>query len=179
MTRTHGSLIAGLAAAVAVWVVISRPPDPPPSEGATLGANARPRAAADSPDPHPRKLLRPPANAPRSRLADLPPPVESPFLAGSLKNDGWIETRTAELDDLAWFEDAESLAKIQAELQNPLPEIRAAALAAIVAFGDRESIPILEAVAGRTRDPLEQKALGEAIDYLKLPTLIEQLEPEN
>jgi hypothetical protein len=124
-------------------------------------------------------MLRPPADAPRSRLADLLPPVESPFLAGSSENDGWIEARAAELDDLAWFDDAESLAKIQAELQNPLPEIRAAALAAIVGFGSRESIPILEAVAGRARDPFEQKALGEAIDYLQLPTAIEQLEPEN
>ncbi|MEX1116924.1 MAG: hypothetical protein WEB53_16880 [Akkermansiaceae bacterium] len=178
MTRTHGSLIAVLAAAVAVWVVLSRPPDPPPVEGASRG-NARPRAAADLSDSQSRKMLRPPAGAPRSRLADLPPPVESPFLAGSPENDGWVEGRAAELDDLAWFDDAESLAKIQAELQNPLPEIRAAALAAIVASGSRESVPILEAVAGRARDPLEQKALGEAIDYLQLPTAIEQLEPEN
>ena len=175
MKQAYGSLIAGLAVAVAVVVVLFRPSDPRPSVDSAVGAKSRVGWAETSDHP-PRKLPRPAADAPRSRLAGLPAPVESPYLAGSAENEDWIEARTAELDDLAWFEDAESLGKIQAELLNPLPEIRAAALAAIVSFGSRDSIPILEAVAGRTRDSLEQKALGDAIEHLKLPTVIEELE---
>ena len=176
MKQAYGSLIAGLAVAVAVVVVLFWPSDPPPGVDSAVGAKSRVGWAENLPDQPPRKLPRPAADAPRSRLAGLPAPVESPYLAGSAENEDWIEARTAELDDLAWFEDAESLGKIQAELLNPLPEIRAAALAAIVSFGSRDSIPILEAVAGRTRDSLEQKALGDAIEHLKLPTVIEELE---
>lgn len=176
MTRTYGSLMAGMAVAVAVVVGMSRPSDPRPSVDSPGGAKMQVGESEDLPDHPPRKLPRPAADAPRSRLGGLPAPVESPYLAGSAENEDWIEERTAELDDLAWFEDAESLGKIQAELLNPLAEIRAAALAAIVSFGSRDSIPILEAVAGRSRDSLEQKALGDAIEHLKLPTVIEELE---
>jgi hypothetical protein len=87
-----------------------------------------------------------------------------------------LAEKLAEVDALAWREDAESLAKILAHLKHGPPELRAAALAAVREFGSREAIPELREIAAATRDAAEQLALEEAIDYLELPTLIEKLD---
>lgn len=76
-----------------------------------------------------------------------------------------------ELEALAMKHDADSLLVILAELTNPDPEIRAAARKATVQFGDRAAAPELRAVAARTEDVDEKRALLEAADFLELPPL--------
>ena len=49
------------------------------------------------------------------------------------------------------------------------PEVRKAALQALVQLGDTNAIPGLEQVQGLTEDPREKVALMDAIVYLKLP----------
>ena len=175
MTRTHGTLLAGVAILITAIFLITRQAGSvsEPSQPGTPASSKN--AARQSLDPLTKPTHRPAANL-RKDLPDLPRPVESPYPPGAAENQEWIETRVAELDRLAWFDDFASLEKILAELRNPLPEIRTAALAATLAFSSRESIPYLEVLARETRDPQEQKALTDAIEHLKLPTMVEELE---
>ena len=94
-------------------------------------------------------------------LPELPPAVLSPHPPGSVENQNWITGRIAELDDAAWSDDPESMRRILAELRNPQPEIRAAARAAITAFGSREAVPYLEMTATTTYDETERQELSQ------------------
>lgn len=152
--------------------------------GVVVRLRTEPPGNTNLPAPPPRKSSaptdtresasrRPPSPALR-KLPDPPAPMVAPAPPGSAANQEWIEQRTDELDDLAWFDDPESLGKILAELRNPLPEIRAAALKATRDFGSRDAIPYLEAVSRDSKDPLEQKALRDLIEHLNLPTLLEE-----
>lgn len=127
-------------------------------------------------DKSPAEFSKPrPLKAIKERL-EIPAPSELPNPHSSPDNQDWIEKRITELDELAWRDDSESLGKILAELQNSVPEIRAAALAATRAFGSRDAIPYLDELSRDSKDPLEQKALTDLIEHLKLPTLLEQSE---
>ena len=108
------------------------------------------------------------------KLPELPAPIVSPHSTGSDEDQEWIAKRIDELDALTWFDDFESLGKILTELRNPLPEIRAAALDATRDFGSRDAIPYLEAISSDSKEPLEQKAIQDLIEFLKLPTLLEE-----
>ena len=108
----------------------------------------------------------------------LPESVLSPHPPGSPEDGSWIIARIAAIHDLEWFDDTQSLLQILAELRNPVSQIREAALEATRNFGSRDAIPHLAARAAETGDLLEQKALIDLIEYLKLPTVIEQLAEE-
>ena len=138
------------------------PTPPPPNRKSSVSTDTREAAPRRQPSPALQKL------------PDLPAPIVSPNPPGSTADQEWIENRTDELDDLAWFDDPESLGKILTELRNPLPEIRAAALKATRDFGSRDAIPYLEAISSDSKDPLEQKALQDLIEHLNLPTLLEE-----
>ncbi len=174
-TRLLGTLVAGVALLVATFVLISRESAPSSADRAAQLTVSR----AKSPSAREGKNPRMPHRPLLEDLPDLRPPVESPNLAGSPANQDWIATRTGELDKLAWFDDAESLGHILSELRNSLPEIRAAALSATLAFGSRDAVPYLEAIAADSKDPIEQKALTDVAERLKLPTVLEHLEEES
>ncbi len=167
-SRAHASLLAGVAVLGAAGLLVSR--------------EFRPVAAASAPSVHKTPKLptreiakssRPPGGLPPERLAALPVPVTSPYPEQSAAYPEWIATRVSQLNDLAWFDDAQSLRRILAELRNPLPDIQAAALAATLAFGSREAIPYLEALAADSPDPKTRQDLREAATFLKRPTLLE------
>ena len=109
----------------------------------------------------------------------LPEPTKSPHSPGSAEDTEWTNVHIAAIHELEWFDDSESLRKILAELRSPVADIRTAALEATRAFGSREAIPHLATRAAETGDPLEQRALNELIEYLKLPTVVEQLDQES
>lgn len=160
-----------------IIVMVSRDAESPPAAGQPIVRQASEKPAPAPEAPASKSPRRPAATTPGG-LPELPKPVESPYPPGAAGSEEWIDSRTAELDRLAWFDDTESLHKILAELRNPLPEIRAAALAATLAYSSRESIPYLEMIARETREPQEQKALTDAVEHLKLPTMVEELERE-
>ena len=165
MTASRKTLAAGilvlLAAGYLPWGV-KRLSSPPREENA---APAPPRAAA---------MARPPT---RLLAADssLPAPQLSPHPSGSEEHRTWVKDRGEALMDISWNDDKESLDGILAELSNPDPEIRSAALEATLNFSSRDAIPRLETVALAVDDPLERKKLQDAAEYLKLPTLSEML----
>lgn len=167
MTRSRGFLLAGAAVLAVAGGLFFRGSD----------RQALPPAAAPAaPEREIPKSDRP-ANP---SLPELPAPAEPPREVGSTANATWAAERITELEKLAWFDDAASLRKILAELYSPLPEVRAAALAATRAFGSRDAVPYLEQAANGTSDPNERKALADAIEYLQLPTVLEEQigEPE-
>jgi hypothetical protein len=139
-----------------------------------LSSTPREENAASQPAPRAAATRRPPA---KLLAADpsLPAPRLSPYPSGSEEHRAWLKDRGEALMDLSWNDDKESLDGILAELSNPDPEIRAAALAATLNFGSRDAIPRLEALALATDDTLERKKLQDAAAHLKLPTLTEML----
>jgi len=174
LTRVHVCWLAGgTALGVAVFLL---------GYGFRPTADAASRAAAppsrhDPPHQPQAVPSRRPTDTPKQHPPDLPAPVQPPCPVDSPEFQDWITTRIADLNALAWYDDAASLHLILAELYNPLPEIQAAALAATIAFGSRDAIPILERLATQSRDPKQQQALTDAIAYLKQPTLLENLDP--
>jgi HEAT repeat protein len=81
-----------------------------------------------------------------------------------------IEDRIANLAELAMNNDADSLNLILASLTDANPQIRAAALEAVIQFNSPDAIPSLQAVLAKVELPQEKVDVQAAIDYLKLPS---------
>lgn len=176
MTRAQGSLLAGTAILAAAGLFFFE-------ESGKVSAGAKPPAGATAvskntgaPVTKPSRL---PPVAPAAGLPTLPKFVESPHPAGSEEDREWVVSRVAELKDLAWSDDAESLHKILAELRNPIAEIHDAALDATRTFASRDAVPYLTALAAETGDSKEQKALNDLIEYLNLPTMLEKMDDDS
>src|SRR5262245_48025816 len=90
----------------------------------------------------------------------------------------YTEKLIAELQDLAMEDDAASLNTILSELNNPDHAIRQAAVEATMTFGSRDAIPRLEEAVAQTENVQEKKAIQDAIDYLKLPSLTEVMQEQ-
>jgi hypothetical protein len=84
-----------------------------------------------------------------------------------------VQNRIRQLSELAVQDDAASLSEILGELTNPNQEIRKAALEAVVQSGNTDAIPALKELSEKSSDPREKKDLREAIEFLKLPSLVE------
>ncbi len=166
MTRARGSLAAGILILATALTLVFREANRPP-------VTTTPAVVKKQVRPMPTSRVQESANL---QTLDLAPPSASPDSADALKTAEWIDTRVHELSDLAWFDDADSLKKILAELSNPQPQIRAAALAATREFGSREAVPYLQAIAEKSKDSVEKNKLAELIEFLNLPTLVEQLD---
>lgn len=69
--------------------------------------------------------------------------------------------------------DAASLATLLAGMTNAEPQIRKAALNAVIQFNDRSAVPALQKIADATSDPFEKVDILKAIDYIKLPSFTE------
>jgi hypothetical protein len=89
------------------------------------------------------------------------------------KHEAYVATRVQELDEMGTSGDLDSLNTLLSELGNREPEIRKAALEAIVQFGSRDVIPKLEDAELQVDDPHEKAAIADAIEFLQLPTLLE------
>jgi hypothetical protein len=175
VNKFQGILLGGLAILAIAVVLFSRTPSTTPAPASPQKLRTAQRNVNEV-DPENRSLSRRRADVRFESFPEIPAPISSPHLAGTSENQQWIDERKENLNDLSWFDDAESLSKILAELQNPLPEIRTAALTAVRDFGSRDAVPYLEAAAIKTADPMEKKSLEELIEHLKLPTVIEHLE---
>ena len=132
-------------------------------------ADAQPdsRALAVNSNEEPTKATsNAPSTAPgTSNLATGPSPVHA----------NYVRQRAAELNALAMKNDSASRDAILAELQNPDPQIRKAALEAAIQTGDRSVVPRLQEIAAQTEDAGEKAEILEAIEYINLPSLSEYL----
>ncbi|MEO8616143.1 MAG: hypothetical protein ABI600_13445 [Luteolibacter sp.] len=178
MKRSHATLLAGTAIMGAAIAMIPHNASLPAGDR-SLARAAAAQKNARLPDNHSSKTPRVRAVVNRQNLPELPPPVESPYPQGASENEQWTVDRIAGLDRLSAADDSASLREILAELRNPLPEIRRAALSAVRAFSSRESIPYLELMLRETRDSADQQDLTDAIEYLQLPTMAESLERQS
>jgi hypothetical protein len=70
---------------------------------------------------------------------------------------------------------SDSVDGILADLEKPGAELRQAALQRAKELGDRAMIPRLREIAERTDDPREKAAILDAIDFLNLPTIAENM----
>lgn len=84
-----------------------------------------------------------------------------------------MDDRIIELTELGARSDAKSFQKLVTNLSDAEPEIRQAALEAIIQFGNREAIPILKDLAAKTEDTQEKINILEAAKFLELPSLTE------
>ncbi len=114
-----------------------------------------------------------PSNLPAMAGADTKSSNGPVSDSSEARHQAFVETRTAELMDLAMNDDRESLNTILSELNNRDPQVRKAAVEAAVQFGSRDAIPNLMDAAAQTDDPQEKADIMEAIQFLKLPTLSE------
>lgn len=166
MTASRKTLAAGLLVLLAAGLL--------PWGMKRLSSTPGEESAAPVPSPAAATTTRPPIKL-LAADSSLPAPQLSPHPSGSEEHRAWLKDRGEALMDISWNDDKESLDAILAELSNPDPEIRSAALEATLNFASRDAIPRLETVALATDDPLERKKLQDAAEYLKLPTLSEML----
>jgi len=80
----------------------------------------------------------------------------------------YLQTRIAELDDLAMTDDPASLSQILRELDNPDPQIREAAVVAAVQFKSPDAIPALKDAEAQATNLDEKVKIQKAIDFLSL-----------
>lgn len=110
-------------------------------------------------------------------VAPASPASQAGTVAATRSVEEVREQRIRELEDLGMEDDPASLAAILAELKNPDPEIRAAALEAAIQFGDRTTtLPFLKELLLVTEDPEERRAIREAIEFIALPSILEVME---
>jgi hypothetical protein len=64
------------------------------------------------------------------------------------------------------------------KLSNPEAEVRKAALESLRQLNDTNAVPGLEKVAESTKDPREKVAVMDAIEYIKMPSVTENVPPE-
>jgi hypothetical protein len=89
------------------------------------------------------------------------------------KHRAYVTARVLELQELGAADDLDSLNTLLSELGNREPEIRKAALDAIVQFDSRDAIPKLEDAELQADDPHEKAAIADAIEFLQLPSITE------
>jgi len=87
--------------------------------------------------------------------------------------EDYVAERVSELHDLGMTDDPDSLSTITSEMDSREPQIREAALKAVIQFGSRDAIPALQNTMQHTDDPQEKVDLQKAIDFLELPTMSE------
>jgi HEAT repeat protein len=90
-----------------------------------------------------------------------------------------VHSRADEVVKLSWMDDADSLKKILAELENPEPEIRKAALQAVANFGSRDAVPYLESLVSKCDDPQEKIDLIQTAEQLKMQSASEYFAQKN
>ncbi len=169
-------LSAAVVGAALLLVLTTDPGKPPPAIGGAENVETAP-----APDLRKSVFAEKPANTgfkkhlPAAQGASAEPGAQSTTDDADV-TPPFVETRVGELQDLAMQDDPDSLRQILSELANPNAQIRKAAIDAAVQFGSRDAIPDLANAADRTTDPEEKKALQDAIDYLKLPSLTEVLQ---
>jgi len=105
-------------------------------------------------------------------LSTSPTPHPGPDTHSSAEDfEDAVNNRIWELSELATQSDPESFQQILRELTNQVPEIRKAALEAVIQAGTADAVPFLKDVAERSTDPKERAEIAEAIKFISLPSL--------
>lgn len=121
------------------------------------------------------------ANVPAPKTGDTAPGPAVASQAGS-NNPAVVEQMRAadvvrELDQVRELQatgagDEKVVALLVARVSHTEPQVREAAIAALVQLNDTNAIPGLEQALGLTQDTRDKAALQQAIEYLKLPSSV-------
>jgi HEAT repeat protein len=106
--------------------------------------------------------------APALEIQDIALKTIEPSDAERQAKSDYVQTRIAELNDLAMTDDPASLQQILRELDNPEPSIRTAAVEAAVQFKSPDAIPALKDAEDQATNLDEKVTIQKAIDFLSL-----------
>ena len=129
---------------------------------------------ADSPTPKAKDSTR--QAAPVAKLdAPQPPAAAGPTgEAASPASEKLSEEQRADIakkiEEASVMYDAKALPLIEPYLLHPDPEVRTAALNGMITLGEAGAAPLLREAAKKAATPKEAVAMGEAADYLELPS---------
>jgi HEAT repeat protein len=162
----------GLAAVAAVLAALWLAPQraDPEISPATNAASA----TIQAPTPRRQSTVASAQNPATNPTAPAPDPVVVSSKTSNFVARAQAEAKEAlieRLHDYGTESQPRFLDLIAKELENSDPEIRHAAVEALIQFGNRDAIPILRQRADLVEDPKEKAELQEAADYLALPTL--------
>ena len=129
--------------------------------------------------------------SPRSRRRAEPasPTATSPQVSANSSNTAAIleQLRAAEIDreldqirelQAAGADNPQTTGLLLGKVTHREPEVRKAALEALVQLNDTNAIPGLEQAASLIQDPREKVAVMDAVSYLKLPGVADGTSPE-
>ena len=147
-----------LAALLVAWNVSHKEPPKAPSPMAT-------NTVARS------KKVRPPLDA--LPLAAAPAPPADKRVKAAKPAPNVLESKEAaieQLQEVATTYDPAGLPKIRGYLANSDPELRAAAVNAMIVIGDASAGPMLREAARKLASVEEAKTMEEAANYVELPS---------
>jgi hypothetical protein len=108
-------------------------------------------------------------------LAELPPPMPSPYSIQAPEYEAWAEERIDTLDDLTGATDRESMLLLLGEINNPDGNIRSVAMETLQHTRNRDAIPYLNELSKTTSDPAVASHIAETIEFLELETMTERI----
>jgi hypothetical protein len=135
-------------------------------------------------------------HAPQEATAPEPPPAQPASPTATSPQVGANSTNTAaileqlraaevekELDQIrelqaAGADNPQTTGLLLGKVTHREPEVRKAALEALVQLNDTNAIPGLEQAASLIEDPREKVAVMDAVSYLKLPSMADGTSPE-
>jgi hypothetical protein len=162
-----GILAAGCA--LVLGLVVSKMTMPKPTASAPAPAPAAPPAPVTVPPPAPVAV------APPVPLVATNQNTNATAMTAE-QHDEYVQKRANELLGIAMYNDYAKHQEIIREMTNSDPDIRKAAVAAVVQTSDRQLIPEIQQIADSTDDPDYKDALEKAIAFMKLPTLTEMMQ---
>ncbi len=155
-------IAVALSVGAGIWLLASRPVDPPRIPAINPPTTGHPAQTAAAPLPVPPPVT-PPQSPPSAASAA---PTQAPLIADR-------ETAKQQLRAWAATFDAAALPSILPYLEHPEAEVRMAAASALVMLGDGAAAPALltaaEKASGRQAE-VEATTFNEAADLLSRPT---------
>jgi HEAT repeat protein len=130
------------------------------SSSEPIGEAAAQASQSTSPEPAPAAQVNPPGG---STIAKTPEQERADRIERDL--DEVREAQAAGKDDPA------SLGKILDRVTNPEPEVRKAAIDAVLHLDDRAAIPLLKEALQKLEDPHDKAAILDAIEFLQAPSV--------
>ncbi|MEO7300900.1 MAG: HEAT repeat domain-containing protein [Verrucomicrobiota bacterium] len=138
---------------------------------ALIVANKKTRSAQASTNPLTESQPSPPLKKTvlSKKSYNVHAPTSNPLFGQPVQTES-VEESIQKLEILGSTDDGRAFEEILAELRNPNPNVRQAALDALIQFGNRDAIATLNEVAAQTEDAREKVNILDVIDFLNLPT---------
>lgn len=156
-----------------VWAASNRNAEPTDTESPAVQTEPKPVRADRAASVRLAESFEPRGHdAPAPDVAEASPGFQASGTAAPEMTPEEFDAVLDELEFAALSYDAEELPVIEPYLLHPDPEIREAALDAMLTLGDAAASPLLRAAAAQAYSPHEAVELLEAADYLELPSAV-------